>query len=118
MKRVFMLGEEPRLQDGSEVYYEIKGFLPYTLKYTVKVIEFQPYSSIILNSSGDLVGNGKLSMEEIDNRVNITFVWDVSLGNKFLDLLGLIPPFKRLLKKNHDHVMTTAMNALRLRVEK
>jgi hypothetical protein len=118
MKMARILGGESRLQHGSEIYYEIKGFLPYTLKYTVEVIAIQPHSSITLHSSGDLIGYGKLLVEKMDNRVNVTFYWHVSLGNMLLDWLGLIPPIKKLLEKNHDHVMKTAMNALKRRLEK
>lgn len=118
MKKTAILGTERQLQSGSNVYYEIRGFLPYTLKYQVEVVEIQPYSSISLLSAGDLVGRGEFFLDDHENKVEATFLWDVSLGNFLLGFLSLFPLFRRLLKKNHDYVMANALTALKARIER
>jgi hypothetical protein len=118
VKRAAILGGEQQLQTGSEIYYEIRGFLPYTLKYVVEVIEIQPYASISLNSYGDLVGRGRFRLKKKEDKIEATFHWNVSLGNLFLSFISLIPLFRNLLEKNHDYVMVNALNALKERIEK
>ena len=54
-------------QLGSLIDNEVKGTLPYSLRFTTEVILIQPPRLVELKTSGDDAGNGKFVLEQRDD---------------------------------------------------
>jgi hypothetical protein len=116
-KCVMIRGQEPLAQFGTIADCAVKGSLPYTLRFTLKVSVFQPPKLLEVTSMGDLVGNGTLMLAPRDKGTAVTYNWDVGTTNPILNLAGKLPFVRKLLEKNHDEVMENAFLSLKDIVE-
>lgn len=117
LKRVKIKGAERELRLGSVVDCEVKGGLPYTLKFNIEVTRYEPPRIIEIRSSGGLVGKGKWVLELQDGKTVSTFNWDVGTTSWILNLIARFPLVKIMLKKNHDHVMSEGYNVFKSKLE-
>ena len=116
-KYVKIRDPEPVLRLGSVVDCEVKGFLPYTLRFQIEVTSFEPPHIMEVAASGDLIGGGKWVLEDREGGTSATYYWDVATTNPILNLLSRLPFAKALVERNHDYVMNKAYLALKPRVE-
>jgi hypothetical protein len=100
---------------GSKIWCEVRGSLPYSLRYTLEVLESQPYRHILLGSTGDLVGTGRWQFSPIGGQTQALYYWDVATTNPVLNLVA--PLARGLLERNHQEVMRHGYEALRPHVE-
>lgn len=100
---------------GSQIACEVRGSLPYSLRYTLEVLETEPYRHILLRSSGDLVGTGRWAFSAVGSAVRALYYWDVATTNAILNLVA--PLAKGLMARNHQQVMANGYAALRPHVE-
>ena len=96
---------EPGDQDGvGRVFrYRVKGWLPYSLNLTFRVTERQPPHSFAVEASGDLVGNGRWTLEQDGDRVDVTYDWRVRAERPLIRRLS--PFVKPIFRSNHFWVM-------------
>lgn len=118
LRKAKIRGSESRLQLGSVVDCEVRGALPYTLRFTLEVTVFQPPNLVEVKSSGDLAGSGKWMLEIQDDGTMSTFYWDVGTTNPVLNLLGKLPFARAMLERNHDDVMAKGYEVVRSRLER
>jgi len=110
-------GSAPPLQLGSVIDHEVRGRLPYRVRFRTIVTLFQPPHRLEIASSGDLVGTGSLILELQDHGTAVTYSWDVCLSNPLLNFLGNLPFTRIVLEKNHDSVMDDGYRGLKKRIE-
>ena len=115
LKKAVIRGTESRLQPGSIVDCEVKGALPFSLRFAVKVTTFEPPRLMEIRSTGDLVGTGKWVLESKDNGTQSIFYWDVGTTNPVLNIIAKFPFVKSMLEKNHDDVMTKGYDVINAR---
>lgn len=102
---------------GSVIECEVRGSLPYSLKYALEVLEATQHRHLLLRSTGDLVGSGRWEFSEIDpGSVKAVYYWDVATTNPILNLVA--PLAKGALARNHERVMANGYEALRPHVER
>jgi uncharacterized protein YndB with AHSA1/START domain len=117
LRKAKMRGPESRLRLGSIADCEVKGALPFSLRFTVEVTVFEPPHLVEIKSTGDLVGTGKWILESKNDGTQSTFHWDVGTSNPILNLLARIPFVKPILEKSHDDVMAKGYEVVRARIE-
>lgn len=117
-KSVEVRGPDTRLSPGAMADMEVRGALPYTLRFTFHVHVFEPPHILALQSEGDIVGEGRWQLEPTEEGSRATYYWDVGLTSRVLDALGRIPLFKQLMAWNHDRVMDDAYRGFRAEVER
>lgn len=101
---------------GSVIGCEVRGSLPYSLRYSLEVLESEQYRHILLRSTGDLVGTGRWQFDETEpGLTRATYYWDVATTNPILNLIA--PLAKSALARNHEQVMANGYAALRPHVE-
>jgi hypothetical protein len=101
---------------GSVIECEVRGSLPYSLRYALEVREAEEYRHILLRSTGDLVGTGRWAFSEVEPGIsNALYYWDVATTNPILNLVA--PLAKSALARNHERVMANGYAALRPHVE-
>ena len=88
---------------GREDLYELRGFLPYRLRWTLRCIAIRrPYGFTSL-AAGDLEGKGTWSFQPVPGGTEITFDWQVALQKPALRPWALL--LRPVFKWNHDWVM-------------
>ncbi len=117
LKRAETRGVDRALKLGTVVDCEVRGALPYSLRFAVEVVEFEPPRLIAIKSSGDLVGEGRWALEEVGVGTTSTFNWDVGTTNPVLNLLGRLPFVRRMLERNHDDVMLKGYEIVKSRLK-
>jgi len=115
-KKAVYQGASP-LQLGSVIDHEVRGALPYCVRFRAVVTRFQPPHRLEIASSGDLVGTGSLILDPQDHGTTLTYYWDVGLSNPLLNFLDKLPFTRALLEKNHDYVMDDGYRGLKKRIE-
>ena len=118
LRRAEIRESETKLKLGSIVDCEVKGALPYTLRFSVELIAFQPPTYMELKSSGDLVGYGKCVLERQGKGTASTFHWDVGTTKPMFNMLARIPFLKAILEKNHNYVMAKGYEVVKSKLEK
>ncbi|UCC60820.1 MAG: SRPBCC family protein [Dehalococcoidia bacterium] len=117
LRKAEIRGPESRMQLGSVIDCEVRGALPYSLRFTVEVTTYEPPDLMVIKSSGDLVGEGRWILESRDDWTASTFYWDVGTTNRVLNLLGKLPFLRKMLEKNHDDVMAKGYEIVKARIE-
>ncbi len=117
LKKAKLRGPESKLQLGSIADCEVKGALPFSLRFTVEVTAFEPLHLVEIKSTGDLVGTGKWVLETKDNGTQSLFYWDVGTTNPVLNILAKIPFVKPILEKSHNDVMEIGYEIVKSRIE-
>lgn len=117
-RKATLHGAESKSQLGSMIDNEVKGTLPYSLRFTTQVTAFQPPQLLELKSLGDLSGGGKFVLERRDDGTAVTYYWDVATANPVFNLLGKLPFVRAMIEKNHDYVMDEGYRGLKPRVER
>jgi hypothetical protein len=100
---------------GSVIECEVRGSLPYSLRYALEVLEADEYRHLLLRSTGDLIGTGRWEFAEAESEIRAVYYWDVATTNPILNLVA--PLAKGALARNHEQVMANGYAALRPHVE-
>ncbi len=108
-------GDEPRLQENSNIHYRIKGFLPHSLNFQTQVTRCVPFSRIEMTVRGDLEGTGISLLDEHNGITLATFHWNVVLIPPLLNHLSQWRLFHKLFIWNHDFAMRYAVKNMRKR---
>jgi hypothetical protein len=95
---------------GSRAERVVKGFLPYSLRYTTAITQYDPPREVAYDSVGDLTGRGRFVVEGGGDNTQVTFYWDVSTRGFWLNLLA--PLLKPLFAWNHHWVMAQGERGL------
>ncbi|TMG20202.1 MAG: polyketide cyclase [Chloroflexi bacterium] len=101
---------------GSVVECEVRGSLPYSLTYSIEVLEAERPRHILLRSTGELVGTGRWEFSEpVPGESTAVYYWDVATTNPVLNLIA--PLARGVLASNHTRVMANGYAALKPHVE-
>ncbi len=102
---------------GTVVENEVKGDLPYALRFRTRATRYEPPFTAEIKSTGDLVGTGKWVLEPRDGGTAVAFYWDVGMSNPFFNLISKIPAVKDAMTENHDGVMEEYYRLTRAKIE-
>lgn len=104
-RRVALRAPYRRAAVGAIADVEVRGTLPFTLRFEIEIVELQPETVMSIRAEGDVRGTGRWELAADPAGTIATFLWDVGLSNPILDAFGRLPFTKRLLAWNHDVVM-------------
>lgn len=96
---------------GREIDLLTKGWLPYTLRWTFKVIEINP-RRITLAAHGDFVGRGEWTFEQDGDLAEVRYDWKVEAQKPLLRRLSFL--LKPVFAANHHWAMDRGRESLRL----
>lgn len=101
---------------GRVLRIETKGHLPYTLRWSYRIVESRHPRGYTIEARGDMVGTGVWTFEPDGDATRVTYEWRVRTEKPLLKLLS--PLLKPLFKSNHDRVMADGERALRAELER
>ncbi len=98
----FLTPNNPRCV-GAQVERVVRGFLPYSLRYTTIITKSDPPHELAYDAAGDLVGSGRFVLCESAGQTEVAIYWQVSTAGRWLNRLA--PLLKWLFAANHNAVM-------------
>lgn len=104
--------------DGVGAVHELhtKGWLPYTLRWTLTIAEPITKSGFALDASGDLEGSGRWTFVQDGPEVAITYDWQVVATKPLLRKLSWL--LKPAFSANHHWAMARGEESLRLELRR
>jgi len=102
--------------EGAVVDLHTKGWLPYTLKWTLHVTEPITDTGFALRAAGDLEGAGVWTFTQDGPEVSITYDWRIHATKPLLRRLGWL--LKPAFAANHTWAMRTGEESLRLELRR
>lgn len=87
-----------------------KGFLPYRLKWAMRVTEVAPYSGFALAATGDFEGGGRWSFTADGEWTDIEFDWRIVAEKPLLRTFSFA--LKPLFSWNHEWAMKKGLESL------
>ena len=101
---------------GRTFRYRVKGWLPYSLNLTFSVVERQPPHLFVVSSTGDLVGEGRWTLEQQGPKVEVTYEWRVFAERPLVRRLSSI--LKPVFRSNHFWVMRQGAHSMLLELRR
>lgn len=97
---------------GKKASLHTKGWLPYTLRWQMQMIESRSPLGFTLNATGDFLGMGIWTFSQNGSKVNAEFDWRLMAEKPLLKHLSLF--FKPLFAANHRWAMAKGLESLKL----
>jgi hypothetical protein len=101
---------------GGEIALFTTGWLPYTLRWTLRVTEPITETGYALTASGDLVGTGRWTFAQDGPEVVITYDWRVAASKPLLRRLTWL--LRPVFAANHRWAMARGEESLRLELRR
>jgi hypothetical protein len=101
---------------GGEIAMFTKGWLPYTLRWTLRVTEPVTDAGFALAATGDLIGTGRWTFTQDGSEVVITYDWWVSASKPLLRRLTWL--LRPVFSANHRWAMARGEESLRLELRR
>jgi hypothetical protein len=101
---------------GKVLNVETRGHLPYTLRWSFRIVESRHPYGYSIEAWGDMVGRGVWTFEPDGDSTRVTYDWRVRTEKLLLKWLS--PFLKPLFKSNHDRVMADGEVGLRAELER
>ncbi|TNC52324.1 polyketide cyclase [Rubellimicrobium rubrum] len=99
---------------GKEVALLTKGWLPYTLRWSFRVIEVDPPRRVVLVPVGDFTGRGEWTFAQEGPVAVIRYDWEVEARKPMLRALTWL--LRPVFTANHNWAMRRGEDSLRLEV--
>jgi hypothetical protein len=103
-------------QVGAVTDLHTKGWLPYTLRWSLTITEPITEAGFALAADGDLRGNGRWTFVQQGSEVMIIYDWRVSADKPLLRRLSWL--FKPAFAANHRWAMARGEESLRLELRR
>lgn len=93
-----------------------KGWLPYTLRWTLRITEPLTDTGFALEATGDLEGTGRWTFAPAGNQVVITYDWRIQATKPLLRRLSWL--LRPAFAANHRWAMAKGERSLQLEIER
>jgi hypothetical protein len=97
---------------GKVVALYTKGWLPYTLRWQLRIIEAQRPHRSTLEAWGDLIGRGVWTFTQAGGKVQVQYDWRIQADKPMLRYLSFL--LKPIFAANHRWAMARGEESLRL----
>lgn len=108
--------DDDRADAGQSYHLHTKGWLPYTLRWTMTPERPVTREGFALTAAGDLTGTGRWSFSQDGPETVITYRWQVSAGKPLLRRLGWL--LKPVFSANHRWAMDRGEESLILELRR
>jgi hypothetical protein len=95
---------------GRTVEFTTRGFLPYVLRWFIRVVESREPYGFTFDASGDLVGTGVWDLRQDGKYVKIRLDWKVRARKPLVRLFSF--PLRSIFSRNHRWAMAKGQEGL------
>ncbi|HVE87355.1 MAG TPA: SRPBCC family protein [Myxococcales bacterium] len=96
---------------GRRVELHTRGWLPYTLRWSFRIVESRPPEGFVLEADGDFVGRGEWTLRQDGEQVDVIYDWRIRADKPLLRWLSFA--LKPLFAWNHRWAMARGEESLR-----
>ena len=96
---------------GREIALHTRGWLPYTLRWSFRLVENREPHGFAIEAWGDFDGTGVWTFEAEPSGTHVRFDWNIAAEKPLLKYLSFI--FKPLFSANHAWAMRRGEESLR-----
>jgi hypothetical protein len=107
-------GDARRIGETIELY--TKGWLPYTLRWSARVVASDPPYGFAIEAWGDFIGRGEWRFEQDGELVEVTYDWRVVAGKPLLRRLSWLA--RPVFAANHRWAMARGEESIRPELER
>jgi uncharacterized protein YndB with AHSA1/START domain len=97
---------------GRVVSFFTKGWAPYTLRWSARVLDARRPATIELEAFGDLEGRGVWTLEQSGSVTVVTYRWTVSAEKPLLKTMSFA--MKPFFSANHEWAMARGLESIKL----
>ena len=116
-RRVQPIGPPPGPDGvGKRLLLDTQGWLPYRLRWELRVVEHEPPSRLALEASGDFVGSGVWTLTQDGDATEVKYVWAIRAEKPLLRHLSFL--LKPVFALNHRWAMARGLESLKLELER
>ena len=116
-RRVQPIGPPPGPDGvGKRLLLDTQGWLPYRLRWELRVVEHHRPSRLALEASGDFVGSGVWTLAKDGNATEVKYVWAIRAQKPLLRHLSFL--LKPVFALNHRWAMARGLESLQLELER
>jgi hypothetical protein len=116
-RRVQPIGPPPGPDGvGKRLLLDTQGWLPYRLRWELRVVEHNRPSRLALEASGDFVGSGVWTLAKDGNATEVKYVWAIRAQKPLLRHLSFL--LKPVFALNHRWAMARGLESLQLELER
>ncbi len=101
---------------GRILSLETQGWLPYRLRWDLRVVECRRPESLSLVAWGDLEGGGTWTLDGAGESTSVRYVWDVVLRKPLLRRLSFV--LRPVFALNHRWAMARGREGLEIEIER
>jgi hypothetical protein len=101
---------------GKRLRLDTQGWLPYRLRWELRVVEHQPPSRLALEATGDFVGSGVWTLAQDGSTTEVKYVWAIRAQKPLLRHLSFL--LKPVFALNHRWAMVRGLESLELELER
>ena len=101
---------------GKRLRLDTQGWLPYRLRWELRVVEHQPPSRLALEATGDFVGSGVWTLAQDGSTTEVKYVWAIRAQKPLLRHLSFL--LKPVFALNHRWAMARGFESLELELER
>ena len=101
---------------GKRLLLDTQGWLPYHLRWELRVVEHRRPSRLALEASGDFVGSGVWTLTQDGDATEVKYVWAIRAEKPLLRHLSFL--LKPVFTLNHRWAMARGLESLELELER
>lgn len=101
---------------GREIALHTRGWLPYTLKWSFRLVDNRHPHGFSIEAFGDFEGTGVWTFEPEEGGTHVRFDWNVVAGKPLLKYLSFI--MKPIFRANHAWAMRRGQESLEREIER
>jgi len=101
---------------GKRLLLDTQGWLPYRLRWELRVVVHQPPSRLALEASGDFVGSGVWTLAQDGDATEVKYEWAIRVQKPLLRYLSFL--LKPVFALNHRWAMARGLESLELELER
>ena len=101
---------------GKRLLLDTQGWLPYRLRWELRVVEYEPPSRLALEASGDFVGSGVWTLAQDGDATEVKYEWAIRAHKPLFRYLSFL--LKPVFALNHRWAMARGLESLELELER
>ena len=116
-RRVQPIGPPPGPDGvGKRLLLDTQGWLPYRLRWELRVVEHDRPSRLALEASGDFVGSGVWTLAQDGDATELQYEWAIRAQKPLLRYLSFL--LKPVFALNHRWAMARGLESLEIELER
>ena len=118
IKQLAITDPDHQMRVGTHLDWEVRGSLPYTLRFSTQVVKISSPCFLQLRVYGELEGDFRFVLESRASGTAVTTYWDNCTPKPIMNVSAKLPFVRGLFVANHEELMSNGYRCLKAVIEK